>query len=102
MCAHWFSSNHTPKSDDSDDGFARRWLFFTFNKRLPKQGRVVDYEDVLLEAEREEITAWAVRAIPRLLDQTDYTKVPSSDAVEERVNQSSAANGSRICRAPST
>jgi putative DNA primase/helicase len=34
MCAHWFSSNHAPKSDDSDDGFARRWLFFTFNKRL--------------------------------------------------------------------
>jgi putative DNA primase/helicase len=87
QCAHWFSSNHAPKSDDSDDGFARRWLFFTFNKRLAKEGRIDDYEDVLLEAEREEIAAWAVRAIPRLME-TTYTKLPSSDQVEERVNQS--------------
>ena len=53
--AHWFSSNHPPDSDESDDGFSRRWIFFFFENKIPSGKRITNYADILLEAEREEI-----------------------------------------------
>jgi putative DNA primase/helicase len=83
-CAQWFSSNHPPDSDDSDDGFSRRWLFWFFNHKIPLKKRITDYEDVLLAAEREEIVAWAIQALPRLLEH-HYTIPPSSQRQEDQL-----------------
>lgn len=86
--AHWFSSNHLPKSDDGDTGFSRRWLFLTFNHKVPVEKRIPFFEEKLLEAEREEIVAWAARGIERLKSQGHYTLPDSHHSQEEQVNQS--------------
>lgn len=64
--AHWFASNHTPKSADSSTGFTRRWLFLCFTKAFPVSEKVVDYDKIVVAEEREAIAAWAVAHMNRL------------------------------------
>ncbi len=69
--AHWFASNHTPKSQDSSDGFTRRWLFLVFTKAFPKDARKInDYDKIVVAEEREAIAAWAVHHMNRLRART--------------------------------
>lgn len=84
-CTHWFSSNHPPAVDDGDTGFSRRWLFLLFNHRIPEDKVIEDFEDVLLDHEREEIASWAVRGIIRMMDNArrGYT-IPDSHRTQER------------------
>lgn len=76
-CAHWFNSNHLPKTRDSSDGFNRRWLIIEWNKRVPQDKRVPDLAQVILEYEKEAIVAWAVEGFKRLKKNRDYT-LPTS------------------------
>ena len=65
--AHWFASNHTPKSADSSTGFTRRWLFLCFTRAFPSDERKInDYDKVVIAEEREAIAAWAVAHMNRL------------------------------------
>lgn len=73
ICTHWFASNHTPKTEDTSEGFNRRWLIFEFNHPVPPEKRKVDIGDIIATQERESITAWAVMALPRLLARSEYT-----------------------------
>lgn len=84
-CTHWFSSNHPPTVDDGDTGFSRRWLFLLFNNRIPEDKVIEDFEDLLLDHEREEIASWAVRGIMRMHDneRRGYT-IPQSHRDQER------------------
>jgi phage/plasmid-associated DNA primase len=77
VCTHWFASNHTPKTDDTSEGFNRRWLILTFNTVVPPEKRKVDLGDIIATLERESICAWAVLAMPRLLANSEFT-LPSS------------------------
>ncbi|PZP71780.1 bifunctional DNA primase/polymerase [Methylorubrum populi] len=65
--AHWFATNHTPKTRDSSAGFTRRWLFLCFTKAFPDDGRkILDYNKIVVAEEREAIAAWAVQHMVRL------------------------------------
>lgn len=77
MCTHWFASNHSPKTEDTSDGFNRRWLVLEFNTPVPPERRRIDIGDLIVGEEREAIVAWAVEAMERLLIRNEYT-LPSS------------------------
>lgn len=70
---HWFASNHLPKSDDTSRGFIRRWLMLTFNKAVDEREVETDLGEKIAQEEREAIVAWAVQAMPRLLERQHYT-----------------------------
>jgi phage/plasmid-associated DNA primase len=84
-CAHWFSSNHLPRSRDSSAGFTRRWLFLTFNKAVPPAERVQGLAAKILAAEREQIVAWAVSCMPRLKSRNGYTLPQSHRALADKM-----------------
>lgn len=94
IAAHWFASNFLPKSEDTSDGFVRRWLILEFNRVVPDAERIRDYSQVLIAEEREAIAAWAVQGLRRLLAKGDYTQ-PSSHLFKlkqiKRTNNSVAA-----------
>jgi P4 family phage/plasmid primase-like protien len=79
ICTHWFASNHTPKTEDTSDGFNRRWLILEFTKPVSAAKRQIDIADKIVAEERESIVAWAVQALPRLLKNNEYT-LPKSHA----------------------
>jgi len=73
IAAHWFGSNHNPKTRDTSEGFVRRWLFLEWNHKVPahKINRNLDQE--ILQFEREAIVAWAVEGYQRLQQNGDFT-----------------------------
>lgn len=85
--AHWFTSNHLPKSDDTSNGFIRRWACLIFNNPVPPGEVKFDYGASIAAEEREGIAAWAVEALPRLLMNRRLTE-PSShkEAIAEMAN----------------
>lgn len=91
LCTHWFASNHTPKTDDTSEGFNRRWLILEFNKPVSPEKRQVDIADRIVAEEREAIVAWAVQALPRLLRRNEYT-LPSShkQSVQEMAQENNS------------
>jgi putative DNA primase/helicase len=90
-CAHWFNSNHLPKTKDTSDGFNRRWLFVEWTKSVPKEKRIPDLAIKIVDAEREAIVAWAVQGFARVQAQGDYTLPTSHMAL---VDQMSTENNS--------
>ena len=87
ICTHWFASNHTPKTEDTSEGFNRRWLILEFNKPVPPEKRRTDLGDVIVAEEREAIVAWAVQALPRMLSNQEYTLPPSHKQLLKEVAQ---------------
>ncbi|ESY35751.1 bifunctional DNA primase/polymerase [Mesorhizobium sp. C386A] len=89
--AQWFASNHTPKTKDTSDGFNRRWLFIEFPRRISDEKKVIDIDQIILAAEREQIVAWALGALSRLKVNKDYT-LPSSHRVviDDMANQNNS------------
>lgn len=91
LAAHWFASNHLPRSKDFTAGFTRRWLILEFNNVVAAADRVPNFHMQLVAEEREAIAAWAVQGLVRLRRQGEYTQ-PASHLV--RINQISRANNS--------
>lgn len=82
--AHWFASNHLPRSRDSSDGFTRRWIFLCFTKAFPKGDRVVpNYDELVVSEEREAIAAWAVAHMTRLRN-SNYQVTDPASSIETR------------------
>ena len=77
ICTHWFASNHYPKTEDTSEGFNRRWLILTFNKPISASERKLDIGDLIVAEERESIVAWAVKAMNRMKINNNYT-LPTS------------------------
>jgi putative DNA primase/helicase len=90
-CAHWFASNHLPRTRDSSAGFTRRWLFLTFNKPVTLGEKRTNLHLEILADEREAIVAWAAPAIQDIFRRQDYT-TPSSHEAES--NEVAASNNS--------
>lgn len=90
-CTHWFASNHSPKTEDTSDGFNRRWLFLEFNKPVAPEDRKTDLGDWIVAEEREAIVAWAVTALHRLVAQRDYTL---SSSHRQAIREVAQANNS--------
>lgn len=82
--AHWFASNHHPKTRDSSEGFTRRWLFLTFTKIVTDgTKRVLDYHQIVLSEEREAIAAWVAQHMVQLKAQSWTISEPPS-SIEQR------------------
>jgi len=76
-CAHWFASNHLPRTRDSSAGFTRRWLFLTFNHAIPPAERIQGLQEEILSDERDLIAAWACAVAPQMVAANGYT-IPES------------------------
>ena len=90
-CAHWFASNHTPKTTDTSAGFNRRWLLLVYNRIVNVSDKVLDLGVLIAAEEREQIAAWAVEGITRAIMAGDYP-LPSSH--EERIAEVASTNNS--------
>lgn len=76
-CAHWFASNHLPRTRDSSGGFSRRWVFLEFDKSVKVQDRVNGLANDIAAEEQEAIVAWAVAVMPEL-QRRGYITSPQS------------------------
>ncbi|MBA4796365.1 MAG: bifunctional DNA primase/polymerase [Rhizobiales bacterium] len=83
--AHWFNSNHLPKTRDSSEGFNRRWLILEFNNRVGVDKQVIDLDSQILEHEREAIVAWAIQGYKRLVEMGKFTFPTSHLALVEQM-----------------
>ena len=82
ICAHWGASNHLPRTDDSSQGFTRRWLMFKFARQIPDEQVDVNLADKILGEEREGVFTWALKALPSLLkENADYILPESHKAL---------------------
>jgi P4 family phage/plasmid primase-like protien len=64
VAGHLFSANELPRTTDLSDGFFRRWVFLTFNRKFGPGipgSRQPDEIDEELRACRSGIIAWAVK-----------------------------------------
>lgn len=85
---HWYASNYTPKSDDSTEGFNRRWVILSFRKIVRKEERILNLGDMIAAEEREAIASWAVGTMPKLMEQRDFTLPPSHyEKIKEMVSE---------------
>ena len=89
-CAHWFASNHLPKTNDISAGFLRRWLILGFNKAIPEYERNVNLSDEIIIEEREAIAAWGVEGLLRVIKNNRLTLPKMSISLLEEL--SSALN----------
>lgn len=84
-CAHWFATNHLPRTHDTSQGFNRRWLLFTYNRTIPPEEKILDLGVTIAIEEREAIVAWAMKSIIRVMERGDYTVPPSHVSLIEEV-----------------
>lgn len=77
VCTHWFASNHYPRTEDTSEGFNRRWLVLQFNRPVKASERRLDLGDTIVAEEREAIVAWAVQSMARLRTNNEFT-IPAS------------------------
>lgn len=88
--AHWFASNHLPRTKDVSGGFTRRWLIFTFNRVVPSDRIIRDLDNMIVYEEMEAIVAWALEEWPGLCKAQNYVYSEShKNAVREMALQNS-------------
>ncbi len=81
QATHWFASNHLPRTMDHSDGFWRRWVFWSFNKAVDRDDKIIRLDNVILGEEREAIAAWAVESLVDVTENQGLAVFPSSAAV---------------------
>jgi putative DNA primase/helicase len=80
-CAHIFSANEYPRALDTSDGFWRRVLVLTMNRRF--DGTPEEIHKLarrIIDQELEGVLAWAAQGARRLMTQGGYTRVASCEA----------------------
>lgn len=73
ITAHWFASNHLPKSKDHSEGFTRRWLILETSQTFKEDAVIVDLGNRIVNEEKDAIVSWALQGYSRLLYQHGYT-----------------------------
>lgn len=92
--AHWFASNHLPKTQDVTEGFYRRWVILTFDKPVKEEDKELDIGKKIVEAEKEQIVAWALSFVPELLKRHSYSLPASHNrAVREMMGENDSVYG---------
>lgn len=86
VAAHWFASNHLPRTKDTSAGFTRRWLIMPFLHAVPESDRNMYLADDIIANEREAIVAWAVRAIERVMKRGHLLVPPTVLAMGEELS----------------
>lgn len=81
--AHWFCSNHLPKSSDASNGFNRRWLFIEFTEVVKEGDRIIDLDKQIVYEEMEAIIPWALSTFKNLMMRGDFTIPDSHKALQK-------------------
>jgi putative DNA primase/helicase len=77
--AHWFASNHLPRTADTSYGFTRRWLIFKFDHVVPKEKIDRELASKIVYEEIEAVVAWAIEGWERLKKSNNYTSPASNE-----------------------
>lgn len=91
-CAHWFASNHFPKTRDTSEGFIRRWKILVFKRSVPDGATLIrDLGNLIAAREKDAIVAWAIEALPSLTQRGEFT-IPRShmEALGDVANQNNS------------
>lgn len=70
---HVFSANQLPEVYDADGAFWRRVLIVPFPETIPRDERVDNFDEELLEEEASGILNWMLDGYDRLVDQDGFT-----------------------------
>jgi P4 family phage/plasmid primase-like protien len=80
-CAHIFSANEYPQALDTSDGFWRRVLVLTMNRRFDGTPEEIhELAHKIIDQELQGVLAWAAAGARRLMAQNGYTRVASCEA----------------------
>lgn len=80
-CAHIFSANEYPQALDTSDGFWRRVLVLTMNRRFDGTPEEIhELAKRIIAQELDGVLAWAAEGARRLIAQNGYTRVASCEA----------------------
>jgi P4 family phage/plasmid primase-like protien len=93
LATHWFASNHTPRTEDTSEGFNRRWLLLTYNHITSDKEKVLEIGTLIAAEEREVIASWAVQSFPTVVKKKDFTLSASH---WERIREIAASNNSLL------
>lgn len=83
--AHWFASNHLPKTTDSSFGFNRRWIIFDFTEVISEEHKITNLGQKIGKAEAEAIVAWALQVVPDLIKKGSLSESTTSKILVERM-----------------
>lgn len=83
--AHWFASNHLPKTTDASYGFNRRWIIFDFTEVIPDDKKIRNLGQKMGLAESEAIVAWALQSVPMIMKNGALTESKTSKELVERM-----------------
>jgi hypothetical protein len=86
-CAHWFASNHLPKTKDFSYGFSRRWLIFDFPNPVPSHKRIPDIATRIVRQEKEAILCWVISGFSTIANKSDYHLSESFKQKTEELGQ---------------
>jgi len=70
---HVFSANQLPEVYDADDAFWRRILIVPFPETIPRDERVDNFDETLLEEEAAGIFNWVLEGYDRLNEEGEFT-----------------------------
>lgn len=97
IAAHWFASNHAPRTKDITAGFYRRWAALTFNHPVPTNKIVRDLGATIAREEAVAIMAWAVQGFLQLQQDAEFKLPPSHyDYVVTMLSTNSALMGALL------
>jgi P4 family phage/plasmid primase-like protien len=77
VAGHIFSANNLPAVTDMTDGFFRRWLIISWDRRFSTAEQDKRLSDRVIGTELGSILSWALRGAARLLERDAYTETAS-------------------------
>jgi len=77
VAGHIFSANNLPAVTDMTDGFFRRWLIISWDRRFSTAEQDKRLSDRVIGTELGSILSWALQGAARLLEQDAYTETAS-------------------------
>jgi putative DNA primase/helicase len=90
FCNHLYSANQIPKTADRTSAWTRRFAILRFDHPIGQGTRIVERYDRILLSEAEGIIAKAVRIIPELLSQGDFSIVEADQDEFEKATDFTA------------
>jgi putative DNA primase/helicase len=80
---HVFSANQLPEVYDADDAFWRRILIVPFPETIPRDERMDNFDEKLLEDEVSGILNWILEGYKRLLEEGGFTADRTPDETKK-------------------
>lgn len=84
---HWFSANGMPPVKGLDLAYCRRWCIITFDRRVPKDSLIIDFEDTIIKdpIEMVGIVAMAIDAYKELKEENGFSEIQTAEEVMDLI-----------------